>query len=83
MSIDKSLVPKSRLKRHRNVLTRAERVTALEDQDKWHEDETSVFGLPKVRNIQAARRKKGEKEEAAEVAPAEGEAPGAEPAEEK
>ena len=50
MSIDKSLVVKSRLKRHRNVLTRAERIDALREDGRW-DDSRSVFGLPKVRNI--------------------------------
>ncbi|MCK4341652.1 MAG: small basic protein [Phycisphaerae bacterium] len=47
MSIDRSLRIKSSLVRHRNVLTRAERVAQLQDQDKW-DDRDSALGLPKV-----------------------------------
>ena len=50
MSIDKSLVIKSRLKRHRNVLTRTERVESLAEEERWKEGDP-VFGLPKVRHI--------------------------------
>lgn len=47
MSIDRSLRLKSSLERHRNVLTRAERVAQLQMQDKW-EGQSSALGLPKV-----------------------------------
>jgi small basic protein (TIGR04137 family) len=56
MSIDKSLVVKSRLKRHRNVLTRAERVEKLKEEETW-EGGRSVLGLPKVRNIKKKPKK--------------------------
>ena len=82
MSIDRSLVPKDKLKRHRNVLTRAERVEQLEEEGRW-DDGASVFGLAKVRSIIAARKKtKAEPtaEEAAAAAAAE-QAEGAEGAE--
>ncbi len=82
MSIHRSLVTKSTLRRHRSVLTRAERVKELADQDKLAEED-SVFGLPKVRvrRVKAAKHKKvakaAEGEEAAEAAEAtaEGEQP--------
>jgi len=48
MSLHKSLVTKDALRRHRNVLTRAERVKQLVDDEKWEEGR-SVFALPKVR----------------------------------
>ena len=47
MSIDRSLRLKDALVRHRNVLTRAERIERLKDEEKW-EDGKSVLGLPKV-----------------------------------
>ena len=77
MSIDKSLKSHNILQRHRSVLTRAERIKRLEDEERRAADD-SVLGLPKVRNLQAKRvRPKHEKAEAdAEAAGAEsGEAP--------
>jgi len=47
MSLDRSLKSANSLIRHRNVLTRAERLTQLKDEEKWT-DAKSVFGLPKV-----------------------------------
>jgi small basic protein (TIGR04137 family) len=47
MSLDRSLKSKSALVRSRSVLTRAERLIALKDQERWEEG-SSVFGLPKV-----------------------------------
>ena len=47
MSIDRSLRLKSSLERHRNVLSRAERITKLQEEEKWG-DRQSVLGLPKV-----------------------------------
>jgi small basic protein (TIGR04137 family) len=62
MSIDRSLKTKGSLSRHRNVLTRAERIQQLKDEERFHEGE-SLFGLPKV-----AHRKShvGKKRSAAE-----------------
>lgn len=68
MSIDKSLVTRGRLARHRNVLSRAERVFLLEEEGKWHEG-MSVFGLPKVRHIKAKQRRAVKAEAAAAAAP--------------
>lgn len=67
MSIDRSLRLKSSLERHRNVLTRAERVARLQEQDKW-EDECTPLGLPKVshRKPKAGGKKKAKGEAAAE-----------------
>ena len=62
MSLHKSLVSKSALKRHRNVLNRAERIKMLVEEGKW-DDARSVFGLPKVRSIKA--KKKGKAKEKA------------------
>ena len=47
MSIDPSLKIKGALSRHRNVLTRAERIEQLKEEDRWSEDD-SLLGLPKV-----------------------------------
>ena len=74
MSIDKSLVVRSKLRRHRNVLTRAERVETLKKEEVW-KDERSVFGLPKIRNIKAKPKKPAKAAAAAteaEAAPAAG-----------
>jgi small basic protein (TIGR04137 family) len=68
MSMDRSLKSASSLVRHRNVLTRAERLVKLSEEDRWN-DSKPVFGLPKV-----AHRKqsvgKAEKTEAADGAAA-------------
>jgi len=71
MSLHKSLVSRSRLRRHRNVLTRAERIEKLSEEDRWDEEQ-SVFGLPKVKNIKHVRasKKKEDKAAAAEAAEA-------------
>ena len=47
MSIDRSLKIKGALTRHRNVLTRPERIEKLQEEEKWEEG-NSVLGLPKV-----------------------------------
>jgi small basic protein (TIGR04137 family) len=65
MSIDRSLKIKGALSRHRNVLTRAERVGQLKDEERWSEGQ-SVFGLPKIAHRKSHAGKKV-KEEAAVV----------------
>lgn len=82
MSIDRSLKIKGALKRHRNVLTRAERIEKLKDEERWSEED-SLLGLPKVahRKSHAGRKEKAEKEKEAAtevVAGEEAEAPVAE-----
>lgn len=62
MSIDKSLRRKNTLARQRSVLTRAERILALKEQDRWEEGR-SPFGLPKVRVKKITTGKKKKKEE--------------------
>jgi len=57
MSIDASLKAANSLIRHRNVLTRAERIERLTDADKFTAKST-VLGLPKVGNRKAAVIKK-------------------------
>jgi len=79
MSLDKSLRSHGALARHRNVLTRAERLEALKDEERWDDDQ-SVFGLPKVAHRKVTTKKikaapTAEEVAAAEAAvPAEGEA---------
>lgn len=65
MSIDKSLVTKGKLTRHRNVHTRSERVKYLTKEDLWNEG-MSVYGLPKVKITKARKKTKAVKEEKAE-----------------
>ena len=79
MSIDKSLRRKNTLARSRNVLTRGERIKVLRDEERW-QDGRSPFGLPKVRVVKIATKKKKAKEEEkpAEGAAEEGAAPAAE-----
>ncbi|HSV26326.1 MAG TPA: small basic protein [Sedimentisphaerales bacterium] len=82
MSIDRSLKTKGILERHRNVLTRAERIEILKSQERWQEGET-VLGLPKVAHRKIATGKKSAEEKAAEEAAkaaAATAAPGAAPA---
>jgi len=71
MSIDRSLKIKGALTRHRNVLTRAERIEQLKDEEQWTEGD-SLLGLPKVahRKSHAGRKEKipPPAEAAAEVA---------------
>ena len=47
MSMDRSLKSKASLSRHRNVLSRAERIKLLTEQEKFKPDDRPV-GLPKV-----------------------------------
>ena len=68
MSIDRSLKIKGALARHRNVLSRAERIEELTKEERWEEGD-SVFGLVKVahRKSHSGRKAAAEKtEEAAE-----------------
>lgn len=80
MSIDRSLRRKSSLERHRNVLSRAERVAFLQERELWQES-SSPIGLPKIahRKPKAGKKKAAKTEAAAEGAPAEGAAAPAAP----
>lgn len=64
MTIDKSLKVQRGLIKHRNVLTRVERLARLQTADRWQEGD-SVFGLPKVRvqKLTLKKRKKVKKDE--------------------
>jgi len=48
MSMHKSLKRKDHLSRRRNVLTRAERIDRLKEDEEWDPGRNSVFGLAKV-----------------------------------
>lgn len=63
MSVDPSLKIKGALSRHRNVLTRAERIDQLKEEQRWSEGD-SLLGLPKVahRKSHAGRKEEPEKE---------------------
>jgi small basic protein (TIGR04137 family) len=67
MAIDKSLKVKAGAIQNRNVLTRAERIARLMEQERWREGD-SVLGLPKVRVVKIAikKKKKAKAEEGAE-----------------
>jgi len=67
MSIDRSLKIKSALQRHRNVLTRAERIEQLKGEERWSEDD-SLLGLPKVAHRKSHVGRKAAKEEVAKEA---------------
>ena len=66
MSLDASLKSANALIRHRNVLTRDERLATLKEQEKW-KDGMSVFGLPKVAHRKQALAKAEKAEATAEA----------------
>src|SRR5437868_11856226 len=74
MTIDKSLRVKAGAISNRNVLTRAERIVKLKETERWKEGD-SVLGLPKVRVLKLALKKKKKATKAEEGA--EGAAPAA------
>lgn len=57
MTIDKSLKIKAGSAKTRNVLTRAERLAQLRREDRWTEGDPT-YGLPKVRVVKIALKKK-------------------------
>lgn len=66
MSIDSSLKTGGGLSRHRNVLTRAERVAKLAGEGKFDQESGDPLGIPKVGNrklVTGGKKKKEEKEE--------------------
>lgn len=63
MSIHSSLRAGSSMTKHRNVLTRVERLEKLQDDGRWSPEDGNVTGLPKVRSIKAAVKKKKKKTE--------------------
>lgn len=80
MSVDRSLKVKGSLSRHRNVLTRAERIKILTDAERFRPGDLP-FGLPKVAHRKVAvggkTKKAAPKEGEAAVAGAEGATAGA------
>ena len=65
MSLHRSLKTKSgALNQHRNVLTRAERIAKLSEEDRFDASKQSALGLVKVRSIKVAAGKKPKKAEA-------------------
>lgn len=66
MSVHKSLRTGGSLVKHRNVLTRSERIKMLEEGGLWREGQNNVLGLPKVKSIKLAAKKKAKKEAAVE-----------------
>jgi small basic protein (TIGR04137 family) len=68
MTMDKSLRIQAGLVRSRSVLTRGERIIKLQEGERWQEGR-SPLGLPKVRVLKLAlKKKKVKKEETAEGA---------------
>lgn len=68
MSRDKSLKSRSTLARHRNVLSREERIKTLKELDRWEEGRSPLY-LPKVahRKVAVGGKEKKKKEEGAET----------------
>ncbi len=63
MSIDPSLKTSSSLGRHRNVLTRAERIEKLKGRKKFDPSKDTPLGLPKVGNrkiVTGGKKKKAD-----------------------
>jgi len=57
MTIDRSLKVSRGLIKNRSVLTRAERIAKLAESERWKEGDP-VLGLPKVRVMKMALKKK-------------------------
>ncbi len=64
MSMDRSLKVKGSLSRHRNVLSRAERIEKLIEEERWQEGDP-VTDLVKVAHRKGHSGKKAAKEEKA------------------
>ncbi len=69
MTMDKSLRVRKGSTSARGVLTRAERITKLQEQERWQEGRSPI-GLPKVRvyKMSMKKKKKAKAEEGAEGA---------------
>lgn len=61
MSIDRSLKSGSSLAKHRNVLSRTERIAKLMSTDKFSMDDGDPLGLPKVGNRKVTAGKTAKK----------------------
>jgi small basic protein (TIGR04137 family) len=60
MSLDKSLKKSASLARARNVLTRAERLALLQEDERWTPDK-GVYNLPKTKYRRLAPGQSGPK----------------------
>lgn len=83
MTMDRTLKVHGGLLRTRSVLTRAERIARLAEEDKFDPEEDSPLGLPKVRvrhSKAGTKSKKEEKAAAVEAGVAGAETPAAEAA---
>jgi small basic protein (TIGR04137 family) len=69
MTIDKSLKVRRGATRNRSVLTRVERISRLQQADRW-KDGDSPLGLPKVRVRKLTMKKKKKKKDEEEGATA-------------
>jgi len=68
MSLHRSLKTKSgALNQHRNVLTRAERIAKLTEEERFEVGKHNALGLVKVRSIKIAAGKKPKKAEEADA----------------
>lgn len=67
MSIHSSFRSGGSAGKHRNVLSRLERLEKLAAAGRWNEAEQGLFGLPKVRSIKVAMKKKKKKTEEEEA----------------
>jgi len=67
MTMDKSLRVRKGSSSVRGVLTRGERIIKLKEQERWA-DGRSPLGLPKVRVLKAALKKKKKAKEEGDVA---------------
>ena len=74
MTMDRSLKTSGGLDQHRNVLTRAERIEKLVEQERLNMDEDDPLSLPKVANRKLVTAKKTAKKEAEAEAAAAAEA---------
>ena len=73
MSIHRSLKSKSgALSQHRNVLTRAERISKLSEVEKFDPEKNSALGIVKVRSIKVSAGKKPSKKAGEEAGAAGG-----------
>lgn len=64
MSLHRSLkTTAGALNQHRNVLTRAERIARLIEQERFDPEASSPLGLVKVANRLSAKKKKAAKQE--------------------
>ena len=61
MSIHSSFRTGGSSAKHRNVLSRLERLEKLEEAGRWDTEKEGLFGLPKVRSIKVTMKQKKKK----------------------